>query len=103
MNACSIAQSYMTLCDSMDCSPPGPSIHGTFQARILEWVAISYSRGSSRPRDQTHDSYVSCTGRQTLYHCASWEAHVQRFKILLKNQERDHKNQYLFLVEKQEM
>ena len=51
MNACSIAQSYMTLCDSMDCSPPGPSIHGTFQARILEWVAISYSRGSSPPRD----------------------------------------------------
>ena len=41
-------------CDPMDCSPPGSSVHGIFQARILEWVAISFSRGSSWPRDQTH-------------------------------------------------
>ena len=46
-----------TLCD-MDCSPPGSSVHEIFQARILEWVAISFSRGSSQPRDQTQ---VSCT------------------------------------------
>ena len=46
-----------TLCDSMDCSPPGSSIHGIFQARVLEWIAISFSRGSSWPRDQTQ---VSC-------------------------------------------
>ena len=45
-----------------------------FQARILEWVAISYSRGSSRPRDQTHVSCVSCTGREILYHWTTWEA-----------------------------
>ena len=44
-------------CDPMDCSPPGSSVHGIFQARILEWVAISSSRGSSCPRDQTH---LSC-------------------------------------------
>ena len=47
------AQSYPTLCNPMDCSPPGYSVHAIFQARILEWVAISYSRGSSRPGDWT--------------------------------------------------
>ena len=52
-------------CDSMDCSPPGSSVHGISQARILEWVAISFSRASSQPRDQTH---ISCIGRQILYH-----------------------------------
>ena len=62
-----VAQLCLTLCSPMDCSPPGSSVHGIFQARILEWVAISYSRGSSWPRDQTHVSYVSCTGSQILY------------------------------------
>ena len=51
------SQSCPTLCDPMDCSLPGSSIHGIFQARILEWVAISFSRRSSRPRDWTQ---VSC-------------------------------------------
>ena len=45
-----------TLCDPLDCSPPGFSVHGVFKARILEWVSISYSRGSSRPREQAHVS-----------------------------------------------
>ena len=44
-------QSRPTLGNPMDCSPPGSSVHGIFQARILEWVAISFSRGSSQPRD----------------------------------------------------
>ena len=48
-----VAQSCLTLCDPMNCSPPGSSILGIFQARILEWVAISFSRRSSQPRDQT--------------------------------------------------
>ena len=48
---CLVAQSCPTLCHPMDCSPPGFSVHGILQARILEWVAISFSRGSSRPRD----------------------------------------------------
>ena len=48
-----VAQSCSTLCDSVDCSPPGSSVHGIFQARVLEWVAISFSRGSSWPRDGT--------------------------------------------------
>ena len=49
---------WLTLCDPVDCSPPGSSIHGILQARILEWVAISFSRGSSRPRDQTWVSHI---------------------------------------------
>ena len=58
----------VTLCDLMDCSPPGSSVHGILQARILEWAAISFSRGSSRPRDRSHVSNVSCIGRPVLYH-----------------------------------
>ena len=54
--------------------PPGSSVHGIFQATVLEWVAIFYSRGSSRPRDQTCISCVSCIGRQILFHCTSQEA-----------------------------
>ena len=46
----------------MDCSSPGSSVHGIFQASILEWVAISFSRGSSQPRDQTRVSCISCSG-----------------------------------------
>ena len=58
----------------MDCSLPGSSVHGISQARVLEQVAIFSSRGSSRPRDWTHVSCVSCIGRRILYHCATWEA-----------------------------
>ena len=58
---CLIQKSCMTLCDPMDCSPTGSSGHGMFQARILRWVAISFSRGSSRPKDQT---WASCIGRR---------------------------------------
>ena len=52
------AQSCLALCDPMDCSPPGSSLHGIFQAWILEWVAISFSRGSSPPRDHTRVSSI---------------------------------------------
>ena len=69
-----VTQWCSTLCDTMDCSPPGSS--GIFQARILEWVAISYSRGSSWPNDGIHISCISCIGRWILYHCTTWEAHV---------------------------
>ena len=51
-----VTQLCPTLCDTMDCSPPGSSVHGILQARILEWVAISFSRGSSQPSDQTRIS-----------------------------------------------
>ena len=53
------AQSSPTLCDPVDCSPPGSSIHGILQVRILEWVAISFSRGSSRSRNQTRVSRIA--------------------------------------------
>ena len=58
----------------LDCSPPGSSVHGISQVRILEWVAISFSRGSSWPRDWTWVSYISCIGKQILYHRVTWEA-----------------------------
>ena len=61
---CEVTQLCLTLCDPVDCSPPGSSVHGILQARILEWVAISFSRGSSRPRDQT---CVFCISRQILF------------------------------------
>ena len=69
-----VAQSCPTLYDPMDCTLLCSSVQGIFQARVLEWVAISSSRGSSQPRDRTHISCVSCIGRWTLYHCATWEA-----------------------------
>ena len=64
------------LCNSMDCSPPGSSVHEISQARLLERVAISSSRGSSQSRDQTCVSCSSCFGRQILYRGATWNAHA---------------------------
>ena len=60
-------RTWSTFWNPMDCSPPGFSIHGIFQARILEWVVIFFSRGSFRPRDLTHVSYISWTGRRILH------------------------------------
>ena len=65
-----VAQSCPTLCDPMDSSPPGSTVHGIFQARILEWATISFSRGSSQPRDQTQVSRT--TGRRFTI-CATKE------------------------------
>ena len=68
ISTCLAAQSCLTLWDPMDCSPPGSSVHGIFQARMLEWAVLSSSWGSSRLRDWTHLSYISCIGRQIPYH-----------------------------------
>ena len=65
---CAGAQASLTLCDPMDCSLPGSSVHEIFQTRILQWVAISSSRGSSPSRDWTYFSCVSWIGRRILYH-----------------------------------
>ena len=65
VHAFSAAQLCSTLCDATDCSLSGSSVHGIFPARILEWIAISSSRGSPQLRDQTH---VSCTTRW-IFHC----------------------------------
>ena len=61
-------QLCLTLCDPMDCNPTGSSDYQILQATILEWVIISLAKGSSRFRDGTHVSYVSCIGMQILYH-----------------------------------
>ena len=79
---CVHAQSHTTLCYPMDCSPPGSSVHGILQARILEWVGISSSRRSYWCRDQTHVSCSSCTGRQIVYHWATWEALIKVYLYL---------------------
>ena len=61
-----VAQSWSTLCDPVDCSPLGASVHGILRARILEWVAVSFSRGSSR----AEPGLVHC--RWILYHLSNW-------------------------------
>ena len=81
---CSVTRSCLTVCDPMDCSPLGSSVHGIFQARILEWVAISSSRGSSKPRVQTWVYCISWIGQQILYHCDTWEATYLTIKGILK-------------------
>ena len=69
-------QSCPTLCDLIDSSPPGSSVPGILQARILEWVAIFFSRGSSWPRDHI---YVSCMGKWHLYHWDIWETPIGKW------------------------
>ena len=64
---CWVAQPCLTLCDPMDCGPPGSSGHGILQARVLECIAISSSRGSSRPRDRTHISCILLHRQVDLY------------------------------------
>ena len=67
-----LSLSHVRLCDLMDCSMPGSSVHGIFQARILQWVAMSFSRRSSQPRDWTQ---VSCIVGSCLSHQGSPELH----------------------------
>ena len=75
---CLVVRLCPTLCDPVNGSPLGSSVHGISQARILEWVASSFSRRCSRPRDQTQ---VSCIGRWILYHHATGEAPYIAFKF----------------------
>ena len=77
-----ISHSVMSDCGPLDCSPPGSSVHGILQARILEWVTISYSRGSSRHRDWTQ---VFCTAGRFFTVWATREVHVVEYTILQKN------------------
>ena len=76
--ACLVTQSRLTLCDPMDyIAPLGSSVHGFFQGRILEWIAISSSRESSQPRDQTRISCVSCIAGGFFTHWATGEAKTE--------------------------
>ena len=70
VRAGSVIQLCPIPCNPTDSSLPGSSVHGIFQARILEWVVVSSCRGTSHPRNQTH---VSCISTQILYHCTIWE------------------------------
>ena len=72
-----VAQLCLTLCDPTDYSPPGFFVHGILQASILEWIAVPFSRGSSRPRNRTP---VSCINQQILYHLSCRE--VLKWKSL---------------------
>ena len=88
----------LILYDFMDCSLPGSSAHGIFQARILEQVAISYSKGYSRPRRWIHVSCVFCLGKWILYHCATWQAHLyirswERIGFWLEDIRKEHPNE----------
>ena len=73
-HVCVFAHLCLTLCNPMDYSPSGSSVHEIFQARMLEWGAISCSRGCSQPKDWTCVSCVSCSSRWILDQCTTWEA-----------------------------
>ena len=75
-----VAQSCPTLCNSMDCSPSGSSVHGILQERVLEWVAIPFSRGSSWPRDWT---WISCIAGRFFNRVSHQQRrHIQSLTIL---------------------
>ena len=77
----------LTLCDPMDCSPPGSSVHGILQGRILEWVAVSFYKGSSQPRDCIQVSHIAgklftnWVTRKDLFHCMTVLYFVYLFVI----------------------
>ena len=73
-----VAQSCLTLCDSMDCSLPGSSVHRILQVRILEWVAMPSSGGSSQPRDQNQVSYIVDRFFYHLSYPGTWETGVYK-------------------------
>ena len=82
---CLVPELCPTLCNPMDCSPPGSSVHGVLQARVLEWVAISFSRGSSQSRDQSRVCCNSCLGRRIvlpLSHMGSLFLNISIYMIL---------------------
>ena len=68
-----------TLCDTMNCSPPGSSVYEISQARILEWVAISFSGESSQPRDWTHISYI--TGRFFIAELSAVSIYIFKYNL----------------------
>ena len=82
-SACVCVQSCPTLCDPIDYSPPGPSVHGILQARILEWVAMPSCRGSSQPRDGTSVSCISCIAGRFFTHWATWETPLKSLHEIL--------------------
>ena len=90
MHACSVASVLSNSLRPRGLYPPGSSVHGILQARVLEWVAMPSSRGSSQLRDWTLVSYVSCIGRRFFTTCATWDAPVVSL--------RSHKICVVFLI-----
>ena len=85
--------------DPMDCSPPGSSVHGILQARILEWVAMPSSRGSLQPRNQTHVPYVSCVAGRFFNTSTAWEAPIPALpKAYRSKLERNDKTRKLLIT-----
>ena len=84
-----VTQSCLTFCDSMDCSPPGPSVHGILQARILAWVAIRSSRGSSQPRIKLASltSPAQAAGSLSLMHLGSPHQQDEIIEFFVKHQQ----------------
>ena len=70
----SVVSDWVWFCNPMDSSPPGSYVHEIFQARIINWVSISFPREYSQPRDWNWVSWVSCIDRWILYHCTTWKA-----------------------------
>ena len=89
-----------SFCDSMDCSPPGSSVHGILQARVLEWVAIPFSRRSSWPRDRT---WVSCTAGRFFTIWASRKAPLidawLTYNIILISRTQNNDSIFVYIVE----
>ena len=85
LTVCVVTHSFPTLCHPLDCSPPNSSVHEIFQAGILEWVAISFSRVSSQPRDQTCVSSVSCFPGKFFTQKAIREAFFLIFGLLMNH------------------
>ena len=88
---CVHAQSYPTLCDPVDGSPPGSSVHGILQARVLEWGAMPSSRGSSWLRDRNVVFLRLLRGKWILNHCTAWEA-LEVFLLILDLNPRFHRD-----------
>ena len=84
---CLVAKLCPTLCDPKDCSSPDYSVHGISQVRILKWVAISFSRASSQPKDWI---CISCIGRQILLHWATREAPWECYSAIKRNEGLTH-------------
>ena len=77
-------------CEPMDCSPPGSSVRGILQERILEWVAMPSSRGSFQPRDRICASYIPCSGRLVLYQLSHWKSPVSCMEELNLVKEKEY-------------
>ena len=95
---CLVAQSCPVLCDSMDCNPPGSSVYGISEARILEWEAIPFSRGSSQLRGQTQVSHIANISPMSItIICINREEVILRFHSQ-RSQTADYVLHYSFKV-----